>query len=51
MAQLQIYLKVVVDTENNEQRSDKLAAELCRVVKKVYGVRSAEATSVIEQDS
>ncbi len=49
MAQLQIYLKVTVDTEENEDRPEKLGAELCRQVGKVYGVRAAEVTNVVEE--
>jgi len=50
MARLQIYLKVVVDTEENEDRPERLASELCRQAEKVYGVRSAEVTNIVEQD-
>lgn len=49
MAQLQIYLKVTIDTEENEDRPERLSTELCRVVSKVYGVRSAEVTNIIEE--
>ncbi|MDX2180306.1 MAG: hypothetical protein SFV18_12000 [Bryobacteraceae bacterium] len=50
MARLQIYLKVVIDTDENEDRPERLGAELCRQAEKVYGVRSAEVTNVVEED-
>ena len=49
MAQMQIYLKVTIDTEENEDRPERLGAELCRQVSKVYGVRSAEVTNIVEE--
>lgn len=49
MARLQIYLKVTIDTEENEDRPERLGAELCRHVAKVYGVKTAEVTNVIEE--
>ncbi|MCX6594615.1 MAG: hypothetical protein NTZ56_24140 [Acidobacteria bacterium] len=49
MALLQIYLKVVIDTDENEDKPEKLGAELVRQAEKVYGVRSAEVTSIVEE--
>lgn len=49
MARLQIYLKVVIETDEDSPRTDKIAAELCRQLQKVYGVREAEATSIVEE--
>ena len=47
---LQIYLKVTVDTEDRDEKPEKLAKELVRQAQKVYGVRSAEVSSVVEED-
>jgi hypothetical protein len=49
MSRLQIYLKVTIDTEENEDRPERLGDELCRQVSKVYGVRGAEVTNVVEE--
>jgi hypothetical protein len=49
MSRLQIYLKVTIDTEENEDRPERLGAELCRQVSKVYGVKSAEVSSIAEE--
>lgn len=47
---MQIYLKVTVDTEDRDERPEKIGAELCRQAMKVYGVRSAEMTSAHEEE-
>jgi hypothetical protein len=47
---LQIYLKVTVDTEDRDEQPEKLASELVRQAQKVYGVRSAEVSSVVQED-
>ena len=47
---LQIYLKVTVDTEDRDEQLEKLASELVRQAQKVYGVRSAEVSSVVQED-
>ncbi len=49
MPQLQIYVKVVVDLPEGEQ-PQRLGREICRVVKRVYGVRDAEVSSIIAPD-
>ena len=49
MPKLQIYVKVVVDLPESEQ-PQKLGREICRVIKRVYGVRDAEVTSIISVD-
>ncbi len=48
MGQLQIYIKVSIDTQENQDRPERLGAEICRMVAKVYGVRSAEVTNILE---
>lgn len=49
MRELQIYVKVVVEVPEGEQ-PQRLGREICRVVKKLYGVREAEVTSIIASD-
>jgi hypothetical protein len=49
MREMQIYVKVVVEMPEGEQ-PQRLGREICRVVKKVYGVREAEVSSIIGAD-
>jgi hypothetical protein len=49
MPEMQIYVKVVVDLPEGEQ-PQRLGREICRVVKRVYGVREAEVSSIIAPD-
>lgn len=46
MARIDLYLKVELDLPETE-RPDKLAAEICRQVKKIYGVRAAEVQNMV----
>jgi hypothetical protein len=50
MARTDVYLKVEIDIDDKE-RPERLASEICRVIKKVYGVRAAEVSSIVERDS
>lgn len=43
-----VYLKVVVDHDPLDT-PQKIAAEICRQVEKVYGVRKAELSNLISQ--
>ena len=49
MARLDIFIKVEIDTESKEP-PEKLGAEICRQVAKVYGVRSAEMVNYVENE-
>jgi hypothetical protein len=49
MARLQVYLKVELDLDEKE-KPDRLASEICRQIRKVYGVRSAEVSSIVEKE-
>jgi hypothetical protein len=40
-----LFLKIEIEHED-EENPQKLAAEICRQILKVYGVRSAEVSSV-----
>jgi hypothetical protein len=46
MPRTDLYLKVVVD-HDNEDEPQKLAGEICRMIQKTYGVRSAELSSFV----
>ena len=50
MPRSDLYLKIELDIDEDE-RPEKLAAEICRMIRKVYGVRTAEVSSLIEKDS
>lgn len=45
MKAIDVYLKVEVDLEDTESPK-RFAEELCRVLKKVYGVRKAEVSTL-----
>ena len=45
MARMDLYIKVQVDVDRKEEDPRKLAAEICRQILKVYGVRTAELSS------
>ena len=47
MARFDLFLKVEVDSDANED-PQRFAAELCRILKKSYGVRAAELSSYTE---
>ncbi|HYP14772.1 MAG TPA: hypothetical protein VEQ63_12665 [Bryobacteraceae bacterium] len=46
MPRTDLYLKVVADHDENDT-PEKLAAEICRHIEKVYGVRTAELSSFV----
>ena len=46
MPRTDVYLKVVID-HSSEEAPEKLGAEICRQLKKIYGVRSAEMSSFV----
>jgi hypothetical protein len=50
MARTDLYLKVelVLDEKENPER---VAAEICRLIAKVYGVRRAEVSNMVEKES
>ena len=48
MKRIDVHLKVVVDIGNDED-TKRLGEEMVRVLKKLYGVRKAEVTSVVEE--
>jgi hypothetical protein len=45
MARTHVYLKVELDlpeSQKDKERPERVAAEICRLIRRVYGVRSAE---------
>ncbi|MCC7156501.1 MAG: hypothetical protein IT161_18135 [Bryobacterales bacterium] len=46
MKRIDVHIKVVIDLEDGENER-RLAAEICRVIEKVYGVRRAEVSNIV----
>jgi hypothetical protein len=44
-----LYLKVELDLDSKE-KPERVAAEICRIIRRVYGVRKAEVSSMVERD-
>jgi hypothetical protein len=49
MLRTDVYLKVELDLDDRET-PERLAAEICRMLRKVYGVRQAEVSSIVERE-
>lgn len=49
MSRMDLYLKVELDLEESE-KPERLAAEICRQIRKIYGVRSAEVSNMVQRD-
>ena len=49
MQRVDLYIKVEVDLDEDE-KVERVAAEICRQVEKIYVVRSAELSSTIVRD-
>jgi hypothetical protein len=50
MRRTDVYIKVEVELDDKE-KPERVANELCRVVRKVYGVRGAEVSAMVERDA
>jgi hypothetical protein len=46
MPRTDVYIKVVIDHDEEDQ-PERLGAEICRQIQKVYGVRTAEVTNYL----
>lgn len=46
MPRTDLYLKVELE-HGDDEKPEKLAAEICRQLRKMYGVRSAEVSSTV----
>ncbi|HXP84849.1 MAG TPA: hypothetical protein VN841_09025 [Bryobacteraceae bacterium] len=50
MARTDLYLKVELVLDEKED-PERVAAEICRLIAKVYGVRRAEVSSMVDKES
>lgn len=50
MPRTDIHIKVEIDLDEKET-PDRLANEICRMIRKIYGVRHADVSSIVEKDS
>ena len=54
MARTDVYLKVELDLPDSEKARDKperLASDICRMIRKLYGVRNAEVSSIMDKET
>jgi hypothetical protein len=49
MRRTDLYLKVELDLDDKESL-ERVAAEICRNIRRVYGVRKTEVSSMVERD-
>lgn len=49
MPRTDLYIKVELDL-NEKEKPDRIAGEICRLLAKVYGVRSAEVTNMVDKE-
>jgi hypothetical protein len=49
MPRTDLYVKVELDLDEKE-KPERVATEICRMIRKIYGVRSAEVSSMVEKD-
>jgi len=50
MARTDLYLKVELVLDEKED-PERVAAEICRMIGKVYGVRRAEVSNMVEKET
>jgi len=49
MRRTDLYIKVELDLDEHE-KPERVASDICRLIRKVYGVRSAEVSNMVEKD-
>ena len=49
MKRMDLYIKVEVELDETE-KPEKVAEEICRVIQKIYVVRSAELSNAVAQE-
>jgi hypothetical protein len=49
MSRTDVYLKVELDVDEKE-KPERIAAEICRMIRRVYGVRNADVTNMVERE-
>jgi hypothetical protein len=50
MKRVDLHIKVTIDLDEDE-RPERVASEICRQLEKMYVVRSAELSSVVESEA
>jgi hypothetical protein len=50
MPRTDVYLKVELDLDPKES-AERIAAEICRMIRKVYSVRHAEVSSIMPREN
>jgi hypothetical protein len=50
MRRIDVYLKVELDLDPKES-PERVAAEICRMINRVYGVRKAEVSSIMPRET
>jgi len=49
MTRTDVFLKVELDHDDRE-RPERLAQEICRMIRRVYGVRNVEVQNILEKE-
>ena len=49
MPRTDLYLKVELDLDSKES-PERVASEICRIIRRVYGVRKTEVSSMVARD-
>jgi hypothetical protein len=49
MPRTDLYVKVELDLDDKE-KPDRIANEICRMIRKIYGVRGAEVSSMVDKE-
>ena len=49
MVRTDLYLKVELVLDDKDS-AERVAAEVCRAIRKLYGVRTAEVSSMVEKE-
>jgi hypothetical protein len=50
MQRIDLYIKVEVILEDDDEKPDRIAGEICRQLEKMYVVRSAELSSAVTRE-
>jgi hypothetical protein len=50
MRRIDVHLKVELDLDENES-PERRGAEIVRVIRKIYGVRQADVSSIVERET
>ena len=50
MARTDVYIKVELDL-NDRDSAERVAFEICRAIRKLYGVRTAEVSNMVEKEN